>query len=109
MHANAQRAGIFHRANRNLPHQLAGFQVNGRHGAKRRLLARNAQRRQEALAHRAERRAVHRDNPHLDAAGIFRHVRARHHVVCQTQTHIVDEHQAVVRVNGDAAPVHPAE
>ena len=22
---------------------------------------------------------------------------------------IVDEHQAVVRVNGDAAPVHPAE
>src|SRR5476651_2556325 len=37
------------------------------------------------------------------------HFGTRNHVVRQTQTHVVDEHQGVVRINRHAAPVHTAE
>ncbi|MNZ59004.1 hypothetical protein D3C78_770270 [compost metagenome] len=109
MHTNAQRAGIFHGPNRNLPHQFSAFQIDGGHSAERRLLAGNTQRREETLAHGTKRRAVHWHNSHLNAAGVFGDVCTRHHIVCQSQTHIIDEHQAVIRIHRHAAPVHAAE
>ncbi|MNE79533.1 hypothetical protein D3C80_1760260 [compost metagenome] len=99
MHTNAQRAGIFNGSYRNLPHQFTAFQIHGGHRPEWRFLAGNAQRRQETLAHCAKRRAVHRHNSHLNPAGIFGDVRTRHHIVCQPQTHIIDKHQAVIRVH----------
>ena len=109
MHANTQRTGIFNGAYRHLPHQFTALQIHGGHGTERRFLARNTQRRQEALTHCAERRPFHRHNPHLNAAGIFGDFFTRNHIVRQTQAHIVDEHQAVVRIHRDAAPVHAAQ
>ena len=109
MHADTQRTGILYRTYRNLPDQLTAFQINRRHGTERRLLAGDAQRRQETLAHCAIRRTFHRYDTHFDTAGIFSHFRSRYHVVSQTKAHVIDEHQAVIRIDRHAAPVHSAK
>ncbi|MNC20941.1 hypothetical protein D3C75_689080 [compost metagenome] len=109
MHADAQRAGVLYGADRDLPHQFVGLEVDGRHGAERWFLARNADCRKETFAHGAKRCAFLWHHAHFNAAGSGFDLVARNHVVGQAQAHVVDEHVVGVRINRDAAPVHAAQ
>ena len=116
MHFNTERTGILHGADRYLPDDFTRLHIDRRQRAERRRLTRNAQRRHKAVFVDRVWRAFQRHRAH---AGIDRFAAVaaardftgicRDHLHPQAETHIVDEHVLVVRIERHTAPVHTAE
>ena len=116
MGLDPQRPGVLDSAQRDLPDQFLRIEVNRTHAAERRGVARHAQGRLENvdfytaintghLRANGTHETWHFVGRHLELVRVFLGDQCH----AQGHAHVIDEHHAGVLVNGNPAPVHPAQ